>query len=238
MRVLVCDDEAIICNAICQMIREFFEEEEIENANVIGYLSGEELLSDRGTKDIVFLDVRLGGKDGIEVGTELKRRNPKVIIFLITAYEEYTDDAFRMEAFRFFMKPFDKERLFANMREAMQLYYSACGKICVDDNKSIVTRYQSDIIFVESYKRGSIIHSTEGIVCSSQNIDQWKRILNQSCFVRTHRSYIVNMEYVAEIDKDTIKFHNYDKQAFLTRRKYKEFKNEYMDYLKYTSAYK
>lgn len=232
MRILVCDDEKIICDSLQIMLKEYFEQENIDDIKIVNYQSGEDLLSDRGQKDIVFLDVKLGGKDGIAVGKELKKRNPKTIIFIITAFDEYTDDAFRMHAFRFFKKPIDKERLFINLKEALTQYCTAYGKISIEDNHSLYSPYKTDVIFIESKDRGSIVHTRGGKYYSSNNIESWLKILKEECFYHSHRSFIVNMDYISEITADLIRFENYDSCAYLTKRDYKKFNAVYSRYLK------
>lgn len=232
MRILVCDDEKIICDSLQIMLKEYFEQENISDVEFVTYQSGEALLADQGTKDIVFLDIKLGGKDGIVVGRELKKRNPKTIIFIITAFDEYTDDAFRIHAFRFFKKPIQKERLFVNLKEALGKYCKVSGKIYIEDNQNIYSPYKSDVIFIESKERGSIVHTRGGLHYSTNNIEAWLKILNEECFYHTHRSFIVNMDYISEISRDTVRFQDYEASAYLTKRLYKKFIETYQNYIK------
>lgn len=92
------------------MIAEFFRRMKIKVPEIQSYNSGEALLSDTGSKDIVFLDIELPGLDGIFVGRELKEKNHNVIVFVITSYAEYLDDAMRFHVFRYLSKPLDKQR--------------------------------------------------------------------------------------------------------------------------------
>lgn len=232
LRILICDNEKMICDAVCAMIHQFMIKENIEDIEIVTYLSGDALLEDKGDADIVFLDVKLGkGMDGISVGNELKERNPKTIIFLMTAFEEFNDDAFRMEAFRFIHKPFDEPRFYRNLKEALQLYYTPEGKICVEDGNDIWSVHVADIIFIESNGRGVMIHTKTGTKYSTKNIEQWDEIMEQKCFVRTHKSYIVNMNYILFTKKGIIYFEHCQEQAYLTKRRVKEFKSRYKEFI-------
>lgn len=232
MRILICDDEKIICDAVYTMIHQFMIEENIEDIEIATYHSGEALLEDKGDADIVFLDVKLGeGMDGISVGNELKERNPKTIIFLMTAFEEFSDDAFRMEAFRFIHKPFDEPRFYRNLQEALQLYYTPEGKICVEDGSDICSVHVADIIFIESNGRGVKIHTKADTKYSTKNIEQWNKIIEQKCFIRTHKSYIVNMNYISSTKKGSIYFEHCQEPAYLTKRRVKEFKSRYKEFI-------
>ena len=82
-------------------------------------------LRDQGPKDIIFLDIEMPGLNGIYVGNELKKRDKNTIIFIITSYSECSlDEAMRFHVFRYPSKPIDKQRLFRNLKDALDLYHS------------------------------------------------------------------------------------------------------------------
>lgn len=232
MRILVCDDEKMICDSVGVMIRNYAIKEDLKDIELVTYYSGEDLLKDRGDKDIVFLDVKLGeGADGCSVAQTLKKRNSKTIIFLLTGYREYTDDAFRIGVFRFIDKPLKEERIHQNLKEALDLYYTACGKVNVEEKNAVYTKYISDVIFVQTYGRGSQVHTTEGKYISSHNMSYWQKALKDGCFVSTHRGYLVNMNYILNYDDGNICFRGYEEKAFLATRKAKKFKKQYSDFI-------
>ena len=55
----------------------------------------------------------------------LKERNKNIIIFVVTSYSEYLDEAMRFHVFRYLSKPLEKQRLFRNLKDACLLYTSA-----------------------------------------------------------------------------------------------------------------
>ena len=129
MRILICDDDKNITTQLQRYIMDFFKNRKLESPEICCYHSGDALLSDAGSKDIVFLDIEMPGLNGIYVGKELKEKNKNTIIFIITSYVEYLDDAMRFHVFRYLSKPLDKQRLFQNMKDAIQLYNSINIKI-------------------------------------------------------------------------------------------------------------
>ncbi len=237
MRVIVCEDNAILCNTYCTFVREFFEKETNEEAEVVGYLSGEEVLEDTGDKDIVFMDVELPGANGIEISYKLKEQNPKTIIFIVTAYEQYNDDAFRVHAFRFIVKEIEVERMYRNMREALQYYYTACGKIALTEKKVVHSKYKADIILVEAREHGVVVHTTEGWEYRiTTSMKEMQEELKQGCFIQPHRGYIVNMHYISKYNKKEIYFENCEAVALIARMNYKSFKKKYDAFLKIMNA--
>lgn len=61
------------------------------------------------------------GVNGIYVGSELKKQNENTIIFIVTSYMEYLDDAMRFQVFRYLSKPLDSQRFFRNMDDDVML---------------------------------------------------------------------------------------------------------------------
>lgn len=72
------------------------------------------------------------GINGIYVGNEPKRLNEHTIIFVVTSYSEYLDDAMRFHVFRYLSKPLDKHRFFRNMKDDIDLYYAALSGITAE----------------------------------------------------------------------------------------------------------
>lgn len=91
------------------------------------------------------------GVNGIYTGNELKNRNPNVIIFIITSYAEYLDEAMRFHVFRYLSKPLDKQRLFRNIKDALQLYNNNNTKLAIETKQGVYTVSSSDIICVEVF---------------------------------------------------------------------------------------
>lgn len=235
LRIIVCEDNKILCDTYAEMVRNIFDEEgfgDEEIVEIVKYQSGEEVLKDTGEKDIVFMDVELEQMSGIEVSYKLKEKYPRIIIFIVTAYGQYIDDAFRVNAFRFIKKDFDIERFKRNVREALQVYYSDGGKVLVQEKKVTYTKYKSEIIFIEAKGHGSIVHTSEKSYYSQHTMKEWKKTLNKGCFIQSHRSYIVNLNYIRRLTEKEIYFENCENIAFIAERTYKRFIKQYDAYRK------
>ena len=213
---------------------DFYNSIRLESPNIRCYNPGEALLSDADSKDIVFLDIEMPGLNGIYVGKKLKELNKNTIIFIITSYVEYLDDAMRFHVFRYLSKPIDKQRLFQNMKDAIQLYNSTTVKIPIETKQGIYTCTTSEIILIEAMGRTITIHTLNRDLIAKQNMEYWSKTLNMPCFFHTHRSFIVNMKYVTDFDHSLIHLYNDQYTAYLTKRKYSKFKNAFFLYLEST----
>ncbi|MGI5977596.1 MAG: LytR/AlgR family response regulator transcription factor [Candidatus Limivicinus sp.] len=233
MRIIFCDDDERILEELQNYVREFFSSLGNSMPEFAAYTSGVELLKNESRADLAFLDVEMPGIKGIDVGAKLKKINPGIKIFIVTSYPDYLDDAMRFHVFRYLSKPIDKKRLFRNLKEAVYQYNIESHEYTIVTADEVLTRRSEEIVCVEAFQRKVFIYTLDGVYKSTESIEYWKNTLTLPCFFSPHRSYIVNMQYIYTIGKDsvTLKYRNKEKEAYVTKRKYTEFKNNYLMYL-------
>ena len=231
MRIAICDENPQIIEQLSKYLNEFFRKNNLKSPHIVTFISGEALLRDNTPNDIVFLDIEMPGVDGIYVGNKLKESNPKTIILIITSFAEYLDEAMRFQVFRYLSKPIEKMRLFRNLRDALKLYNSSNTKVAITTKDGVFPVSTSDIICVEAQMRKVIIHTTSKDYFSTQNMQYWIDTLAEPCFFQSHRSFIVNLEHITDFNNSVIHLYNKQFTAYLTRRKYTEFKAIYLLYL-------
>lgn len=194
MNIAICDDDEMFRTELEKHLRNYFNERSL-SLNFFQFSSGEELLEEKLLFDLVFLDVEMGKTNGIDTGKELKTRNPHNIIFIITSYNGYLDDAFNIHAFRFLSKPLDVVRLYRALDDAAQLINNdiiAFYDVNAGENVRI---YTNDIIYIETVKKKTKITTVNDIYYSKEKISYWKAKLNGISFVCPHSSYIANIDY-------------------------------------------
>lgn len=231
MRIIICDDDIEITIQLEQYLQRFFALCKLKVPEIFIFHSGDELLSDVNEKDIVFLDVEMPGISGIHVGKQLKNQNKNVIIFIVTSFTEYLDDAMRFHVFRYLSKPIDKERLYRNFKDALKLYNTNSANVCVETKTEIYTIPLNSIVMIEAQGHKTIVRTTNNDYHSTQTMEHWLNTLPSSSFFQTHRSYLINLEYVEKFDHSLIHLYNLQFQAYLTKRKYTLFKNQYALFL-------
>lgn len=231
MRILICDDEHNIIDQIRRYLQEYFSFSGYEMPELVTFSDGNSLLADTGQKDIVFLDIEMPESNGILVGNELKKGNPHIIIFITTSYMQYLDDAMRFQVFRYLSKPLEKARFFQNMNDAIQLYSRLTSTVVIENGKDSLKMSESDIIYIEAQARTTLVHTVSGIFPAQKPLHSWVDTLHAGSFFQTHKSYIVNMKYVLKFDHEMIIFESDLGKAYLSRRKYNQFKKAYFMYL-------
>ena len=234
MRILICDDDDLMVEELHKYIRSYFEDIHLKCPEIACFFDGEALLADKGEKDILFLDVEMPGINGIHVGTELKKKNENIIIFIVTSYSEYLDDAMRFRVFRYLSKPLEKQRLFRNLKDAVDLYNTITIKLPVETRQGVHTLPASSVIAIEAQGRKVIVHTAMRDYESVHNMQYWAELLPKNMFFRTHRSFIINFEHVTDFDRTLIHLADNQFHAYLTKRKYSAFKEAYLLYLEST----
>lgn len=234
MRILICDDDIMITEQLGKYLHDFFERNHLKCPEIAVFNDGESLLLDQGEKDILFLDVEMPGMNGIYIGKELKKTNENIIIFIVTSYTEYLDEAMRFHVFRYLSKPIDKGRLFRNLKDAICMYNTSTIKVPIETKDGVHIVSASDIISVEANGRKVIVHTVAKDYESVHTMKHWINALPANGFFQSHRSFIINLHHVTDFDRTLIHLYNDQFEAYLTRRKYTMFKETYLLYLEST----
>jgi len=230
MRIAVCDDDQNFCREMLKCLQGYFKEKKLKQPEYACFSSGEEMMKARGIFDMAFLDVEMEGISGIHAGEYLKKKNDKILIFIVTSFPEYLDEAMSFRVFRYLSKPLDKARLYRNLEAALKIYTASDRKVAVETKAGVYSLAAEDIVMVEAVNRKVILYTLKSEFECVQPIKYWAEQLTDKCFCQPHRSFIVNMKYVQKFDNHLITLAG-NRTAYLTRRKYKEFKDAYLLYL-------
>jgi two-component system LytT family response regulator len=164
--------------------------------------------------DLVFLDIQMPGLTGFDV---LKHLEELPQIIFSTAYDQYALKAFEVHAVDYLLKPYTQERfklavekVASNIAEnkAKDLTNSLLmdtekypQKILVQAKNKLVTISVKDIIRIEAYGDYSKIVTEEKTFISNYGISQLEQKLDETIFLRVHRSSIINIDKIEELNK-------------------------------------
>lgn len=226
MKIVICDDELRIRKEVENALSDYFSEKLI-NVEIHTFENGEDLLNSDISFDMAFLDIEMPTLSGVEVGKKLKQKFGNIVIFMITAYSEYLDDAFELGAYRFLPKPLDITRLYRSLDAALLSISSKEIKIiCANNEAAIIST--SSIIYCESYKRKTRIVTTNGEFISKERLNFWKEKLNELNFYSPHASFIINFNYIKSFNRKSLILSFNDKyfEISIAPKKQKEFRTK------------
>ena len=233
MKIAICDDDEKTKEYIVSLIKKQYP-----NAKICCFSTAEELIAGRNFFDICFLDIEMGSVSGIELAKRIRKeqensRKRSIIIF-VTAFQEYMEDAFDVNAFHYLVKPI-KEKKFAEVfQRAVNEVASASERrekyIIVKDGENKKKLLLREIQYIESSDRKVIFHMDNGLTETYARMYDLENSLGDS-FFRTHRCYIVNLEKVTAYSANSIQVLNGD-SIMLAEKKYTDFVKTYLRYAK------
>ena len=230
MRIAICDDEKNIRELIKGKIANQYP-----NANIIFYNSGEELLLSDNPIDILFLDIQMQGKNGMETARELRKKDKKIIIIFVTAVEEYVFQAFDVGAFHYIVKPIDDIKFTEVLHRAIEEWNAKQPinqepeeKYLMINNGGVHIKVTiDDIVYAEVFNRKVVIHKLNETIEYYGKMSDLEALAGDS-FYRPHRAYLINFKYVEKYDATTIYLEK--GTALMAKQKYPEFVKKYMKY--------
>ncbi len=226
MRIVICDDEKTYANDIYRNVLHFLNEKSIQ-ATVDTFFDSRFANEDAASYDIAFLDIEMQPINGIDTAAILREKNPNIILFFITAYTQYLDDALDLNAFRYLSKPLDGKRLFEGLTKALEKIDVTDKKFTVEADHTIKIIKASEIILVEIDGKNTRITTLNGVFHSKNNISYWKENLTMSFFYQTHKSYIINSNFITDYSKNSVTLCGKYK-AMISYRKHADFKKYIM----------
>lgn len=228
MRIAICDDEKEYRKIILEYVTEYFKEHLID-LETYEFGSGEELLSSNKTYDIVFLDIEMNEFNGIQTTKELNIRSKNTIIFVVTAYQKYLDDAMDLNVFRYIDKPIQAKRLYNGLDKAIDLINN--NEITFKTrNDGIVTIHKNDIIYVEVKRKTVYVNTIEKQYVAREKMDFFKENLTASYFAIPHVSYVINFNFVKKFQRDKVQLKN-GQIISIAPKKQTDIKKKFMQFM-------
>jgi two-component system, LytTR family, response regulator AlgR len=220
-RLLIVDDEAPARERLRALLAEVGATTEVFEA-----ANGEEALRQarEHEPDIVLLDVRMPGMDGLEVGRALAEMPEPPAVVFTTAFDEYAVRAFDAQAVAYLLKPIRREKLAAALAQASrltrpQIQQAAASARYVERRTHLPVRQRDslkllpvdDIAYLVADQKYVTVRHTGGEDLTDLSL---KTLEDEfaGTFVRIHRSALVNVSHLTAIDRDA------DGQCFVRLR--------------------
>ena len=231
MKIYICDDDKNMYPMLAEWIREYLNGSECQ---VETYDNGIDLIYElknieSSGPDIIFMDIKLKNDNGIDVAKLIKKENKNAVIIFISGYTEYFEDSFEAEPVYFLIKPLKKEMFLRAMDKAMEKMEQKKEKYLLFRKKDVSRIFFDDIYYVESIGRKIHIHCRQGEFEYYEKLDF---IMNQleGEFVKCHKSYLVNMKWIQQVDNKAITLMN-GIEIPVSRNRMTETKDKVFEYL-------
>ena len=220
IRALIVDDEPLARTGVQQLV------EPLDDVTVVGEAAdGPEAVRqiDKQAPDLVFLDVQMPEMTGLEVVREVGVDDMPLTIF-VTAYDQYALKAFEAHALDYLLKPIEEERFAEALERARRQLQRADAEALRDQLRGVLREYAEedgedagierftirsrnriyfvdteDVQWIESEGDYVALHDGEEAHLVRKTMKQLEQELDPDRFLRVHRSYIVNADYIEEL---------------------------------------
>lgn len=174
LELAICDDDIILCNWLEQKLLHYGKANDCQISIEI-YYSAEQLLNrlEEESYDMLFLDICLEHENGIDIGTEIRKKNygKELRITYISTYQEYAMKLFRIHPFDFLVKPIREEELFRVIGKLRELLKERKKIFEYTDTKGIHKISYDKILYF--YSLGKRVH-----IVTSEKEYEYKRLNN------------------------------------------------------------
>lgn len=186
--------------------------------------------------EVVFMDIEIRGSSGIDCAKVISKIAPDTKMIFATAYSEYMSNAFEMYAFDYLVKPFDIARIehtLERIQRTMTKNQPDNSRILIKGKESVRVLDKEDIILIERENNTTVIYTSDGeSYNTSMAMNELEDRLSGSTFMRSHKSYIINLSRIKAIEPYgrwtyIVKFKGTAKDALITKEHYEQVKQIY-----------
>lgn len=237
IKIAVCDDEKKDREKVCELIREHgkqcLAEYELEF-----FESGEQFLESGFKADILFLDIIMDRRDGIQIGSQLKMQHMETLIIYITNLGGKISAALnQVHAYGYLVKPVEKEELFRIMSDAVRKINQSNKEqyeTFLSEKNTILKLTVQEICYFEyCNRRIKIVTGNNTYLCVGEKMNGIAERMQPYGFAMSHQSFVVNLYQVELIERQMLLMKNGDR-VYLAQKRASAIRKQLMQIAKNT----
>jgi DNA-binding LytR/AlgR family response regulator len=228
LRIAICEDTDSEAKLLMSHIEKTSLDVEMQR-----FENGESFLEafEPGSFDLIFLDVYMGELSGVQTAEKIREQDSQVVIVFTTTSEDFTRESYRLNAYKYMLKPIYQD----DVVDALELAIVKRDRAreahldIISDGEPVSIPF-SDIEYVESRNGKSYVVTQNGEDYSTAtSLDSLERILLPPRFLRTHRAFIANLDHVDDIEEDFL-MDNGD-VVYIRVKDHRRIRHAYDDYI-------
>lgn len=212
MWIAVCDDDEQEVSRIGKLIAEY-QISRKKPINCRYFMNGIDFLCELkgGEYDLVLLDVLMPGIGGIQAAQELRRLDKNVRLIFVSASPEFAVESYSVGAYYYLLKPINADSFF-------ELLDKVGGELSAQPEQGFILKSKDGIVqiafaklaYAEVVNKTVFFHLVDGTVCEATATlsDFEDKLLSRPEFLKTHRSYLVNLNHIQRIDLNCARMKN------------------------------
>lgn len=228
--IAICDDSVNMLTSLDEGIKDYASRNEKEIRTFL-YHDGPDLLNEyTGKFDLIFLDIKMPKMNGVDVAKKIREKDSKVMIIFLTSLMQYALEGYKVNATNYIIKPISSKRLEMELDRCMKVISQKEEPyICFHNDNGNYRILLKEIIYIETYNRNLLIHTNEKNIICYWKMKELESKIGSYGFARNHSSYIINLFYVENIEKNDIKLSTGERLP-ISKTKKKEFMEKLAEY--------
>ena len=232
MRIMVCDDNELFLSAFKQKIEDYCAKKDWE-CQIVVFSDPKKILNE-SIKDveIVFLDIDMPNRNGLDIARELRSQSEDLIIVFVTGFLEYAPKGYTVGAFRYLLKT-DIDNSLINCLDDIweKLYVKQEAIAFLTEEQETINIQLKNIIYIEGTARRYVrVHLTSEmtpvIECRGSLVDYTNELYEKG-FMRIQKSFIVNLIHVKDI-RSYVAYLDNGETLKVSRNDYKSVMNRFL----------
>jgi len=141
----------------------------------------------------------MGGITGVGVAKKIREIDEDMVIVFTTTSLEHGVDGYSVDAMQYLIKPVEYDKIKKVLNNCVKLFADSLRYMEVLSDRVTVKVLLKDITHIEIYGHDCLIHTPYKTISTRRPLDEIERELNDNTFLRTNRSYIINMRYINDV---------------------------------------
>lgn len=230
LRIAIVEDNQKESTDLRNMLNQWLEKKQLI-FEIDEYSSGNEFIEYFDTAEaynLVFLDIDMPGKNGMETATFIREKYSEVLLVFVTYMVQYAVQGYAVSACDFIVKTVIEEQLYAKLARIVPKIKLRKSMITIQNKTEIVRLKTADIAYIEVYGRKLIFYTKQGKIESYGSLKTMQETLMYNDFVKCNKCYLVNLFYVNRIEDNIVDVGGHLLQ--ISRREKKHFMDCFVQY--------
>ena len=238
MKIAIVEDEKAHAQLLQSYIAEWTKDNYI-HARISIFSSAEKFLffwEDNLCLGALFLDIQMPGMDGVELAKKIREQNRDIAIVFTTGMTDYLQEGYEVAALHYLVKPLEKakvwdcmERICGRQESGKSHIFMLEAEVEETGEKCSVRFTEQDIHYLEAAGHYTRVCTDKAVFRVKRAIRQWEQELDEEAFVFSHRSYLVNLLYVSQINRKDLVLDDGERIP-LSRRNIKAFHDAFIQF--------
>ena len=228
MNVLICEDEKVFSGLLKKRLEAFLASKGMPG-EIRQFSEGaplEEHLRTAERADLLFMDIQLGGEDGVELVKRIRVSHPKLPVIFLTSMEDRIGEGYDVSAFYFLLKKDFEEKLPTVMERFLKEVFTKKSLYVPCGSDAVLVDF-ADVYYAEADGRGTGVHCKSSVLPCGTSIQSFSRMLPADQFIEIYHCLYVNADHIHRVNADNLELDN-GQTLPVSRRKRKDLMNAIM----------